>query len=149
MSQTGTSFARWLEDDEQDEEEPRPGLFRRQRLLLIGLAALAILALVGGGLLLNSQVFSSSPIQYQYDSTKTGNLAVRVSASGPIGSTAVYNLDFPSAGKLTELDVSVGEQVQAGQLLAKIDPTSLQNAVNQAQAQADTAWANYQNALLN
>jgi multidrug efflux pump subunit AcrA (membrane-fusion protein) len=137
MSQTGTSFARWLQDDDDDldEEETPQGWLQRRRLLLLGLAALVILALVGGGLLLSSHVFSSTPIQYQFASTTTGNVTVRVSATGPIGSTAIYNLNFPSGGKLTEIDVSVGQQVQPGQLLAKIDPTALQDAVNQAQAQ--------------
>ncbi len=149
VSQTGASFARWLEDDDLDEEEPGQGFFQRRRLLLIGLAALAILALIGGGFLLSSRVFRSTPVQYQFASTTTGNVTIRVSATGPVGSTAIYNLNFPSSGKLIELDVSVGQVVQAGQRLAKIDPTALQDAVNQAQAQADSAWTNYQNALLN
>jgi multidrug efflux pump subunit AcrA (membrane-fusion protein) len=149
ISQTGTSFARWLEDDDQDEEEPGQGLFQRRRLLLIGLAALAVLALVGGGFLLSSRVFGSPPVQYQFAATTAGNVTIRVSATGPVSSAAIYNLNFPSSGKLIELDVSVGQVVRAGQRLAKIDPTSLQDAENQAQAQADSAWTNYQNALLN
>ncbi|HLV98845.1 MAG TPA: efflux RND transporter periplasmic adaptor subunit [Ktedonobacterales bacterium] len=149
MPQTGTSFARWLEEDDLDEEEPGQGFFNRRRIVLIGLIALLILALVGGGLLLSGHVFSSPPIQYQYTSTSTGNLTVSVSASGPIASTAVYDLNFPSAGTLTELDVSVGQVVKAGQVLAKINPTSLQDAENQAQAQVNSAWTNYQSAVLN
>src|ERR1051326_6431394 len=109
MSQTGTSFARWLDEDELDEEEPGQGLFRRRRLLVIGLVALALIALVGGGLLLSSQVFSATPITYQYTTTSTGNLTISVSASGPIASTAVYELNFPGSGTLTELDGSVGQ----------------------------------------
>jgi RND family efflux transporter MFP subunit len=149
IPRTGTSFARWLADDEPDDEEVEPGPPGRRRLLLIGLAALAVLALLGGGFLLSSRMFSSNAPQYQFGTTTTGNLAVTVSATGPIGSTAVYNLNFPSSGKLIELDVSVGQHVQAGQVLAKIDPTALNDAVNQAQAQVDSAWTNYQNALLN
>src|SRR5690348_8352426 len=104
ISQTGTSFARWLDDDDDlDEEEPAQGLFRRQRLLLIGLAALAVLALVGGGLLLSSHVFNSPPVHYQFAATTTGNVTIRVSATGPVSSTAIYNLNFPSSGKLIEL----------------------------------------------
>lgn len=149
MSQTGTSFARWLDEDDQDEEEPGQGIFTRRRLILIGLVALLLLALVGAGLLLSNHAFSSAPIEYQYSTTSTGNLAISVSASGPIASRAVYDLNFPGSGTLTELDVSVGQVVQAGQLLAKIDPTSLQDAENQAQAQANSAWTNYQSALIN
>ncbi len=151
LPQTGTSFARWLDEDEPDDEEPGQGFFgeRRRQLLLIALIAVLLLALVGGSLLLSGHLFSSPPIQYQYTTTSTGNLTISVSATGPVASTAVYDLNFPSSGTLTELDVSVGQVVQAGQLLAKIDPTSLQDAENQAQAQANSAWTNYQSAVLN
>lgn len=147
--QTGTSFARWLEEDDLDEEEPGRGVSGRRRLLLIGLAAVLLLAVGGGAFLLSSRVFRSNPVQYQFGTTSTGNVTVTVSSTGPIASTAVYNLNFPTSGTLTELDVAVGQQVQTGQVLARIDPTSLQDAENQAQAQVNSAWLNYQNALLN
>ncbi|HEX8967660.1 MAG TPA: biotin/lipoyl-binding protein, partial [Chloroflexota bacterium] len=38
-------------------------------------------------------------------------------------------LSFRSSGKLSEVDVSVGQEITAGQVLARIDPTALQAAV--------------------
>ncbi len=147
---TGTSFARWLEDEGADDDEelgqPRS---RRRRVLLIGAAVIIVVALVAGGLLIRQRLSASQAPQYLFSSITTGNLALTVSATGPIESSATYDLNFPTSGKLIELDVGVGQQVEAGQVLAKIDPTSLNDAVNQAQAQVDSAWTNYQNALLN
>ena len=148
MSQTETAIASWLEEEPDDEEfYPRRPFWRRP--LFIALAVIVVVALIGGGLFIKNSLLTTKPIQYQYSNASTGNLAIRVSATGPIASTAVYNLNFPTSAKLTELDVSLGQQVQAGQVLAKIDPTALQDAVNQAQASANSSWTNYQNAITN
>jgi multidrug efflux pump subunit AcrA (membrane-fusion protein) len=149
MAQPETDFARWLEDDEPEEEEPQAGSSRRRRLLYTGLALVLVLVLVGGGLFIRGHFLGTKAPTYQYTSVISGNVTVQVSATGPVASSAVYNLNFPGSGKLIELDVSVGQQVKAGQVLAKIDPTALNDAVNSAQASVNSAWIGYQNALLN
>ncbi len=149
MSQTGTSFARWLEDEEPEDDEVQPRRSRYRRLVFSLLAVVIILALIGGALLIKGSFFASKPPQYQFASTTTGNLVIQVSATGPIGSAATYNLNFSASGKVTEIDVTVGQQVQAGQLLAKIDATSLTDALNQSQASVNSAWTSYANALQN
>jgi RND family efflux transporter MFP subunit len=150
MSQTDTtSIVSWLEDEPDDEKELYPQQPFWRRPLYIALAVIVVVALIGGALFIKKAFLTTKPIQYQYSNASTGNLAIRVSATGPVASTAVYNLNFPTPAKLTELDVSLGQQVQAGQVLAKIDPTALQDAVNQAQASANSSWTNYQNAILN
>ena len=57
-----------------------------------------------------------------------------MSASGPVTVPASVPLSFPSSGKLSEVDVSIGQSVSAGQVLAKLDTTELQIAAGQAQA---------------
>jgi len=108
-----------------------------------------VIVLIGGGLFVRSQFLTTRPVQYQSATVTTGNLTVQVSATGPIGSVASYDLNFPTSGKLLEVDVQVGQQVQAGQLLAKIDSTSLDDSVNQAQASLNSAWTSYDNAVKN
>ena len=46
----------------------------------------------------------------------------------------MYNVVFSGTGKIAEIDVNVGQAVREGQILAKLDKTSLEDAVNQAQA---------------
>ncbi len=66
-----------------------------------------------------------------------------MNATGPLQS-GVYNLIFSGSGaRITEIDVVVGQKVTKDQVLAQLDKTQLQDAVNQA----DTAVANAQAAL--
>ncbi|MDP4160954.1 MAG: efflux RND transporter periplasmic adaptor subunit, partial [Bacillota bacterium] len=52
-----------------------------------------------------------------------------------------YNLSSSSGGKVTEIDVKVGDTVKAGQQLAKLDPSQAQGQLDQAQANLIQAQA--------
>jgi len=82
----------------------------------------------------------------------TGDLSVTVSATGPLQS-AIYNLVFTgTGGKISAIDVKVGQSVVKGQVLAQLDKTSLQDAYNQQQAvvqAAQQSLADAQNNLAN
>src|SRR5262249_38598006 len=69
-------------------------------------------------------------------SVSEGIFTTTVSASGLLQSP-VYNLTFqnPSGGSniIREIDVTQGEYVRQGQILARLDPTLLQQSVNAAQ----------------
>src|SRR5712691_4936977 len=52
-------------------------------------------------------------------------------------------MSFKSSGKIAEIYVSVGQQVTAGQPLAKLDTTDLEGALAQAQANLVTAQNNF------
>src|SRR5215469_3079337 len=70
---------------------------------------------------------------YQNQTVVKGNLQVTVSATGPIqGHT--YNADFLVTGKISEIDVSVGQHVHAGQTLAKLDTSTLPSNADQSNA---------------
>jgi multidrug efflux pump subunit AcrA (membrane-fusion protein) len=56
-------------------------------------------------------------------------------------------LSFTSSAVVTELDVKVGDQVSAGEVLARIDSTDAQNAVDSAQQQVNIAQTNLTRAL--
>ncbi len=58
-----------------------------------------------------------------------------------MASPAQSKLTFKSGGRLTELLVSVGDQVQEGQPLARLDDADLQIALEQAQAGYNSAVA--------
>lgn len=68
-----------------------------------------------------------------------GTVLASVSASGTVQSAQQQNVNFSTAGTLTEVDVKVGDHVTAGQVLAKIDPTNAQNSLSVAQAQLTAA----------
>ncbi len=119
-----------------DEQEkfppgPRPPWWRQRRgIITIILVVLLILA----GILAYFLILGPKrPITYQFQQAIQGNFSLTVSATGPLQS-AIYNLVFTGTGKITEIDVTVGQTVTKGQVLAKLDKISLQDAVNTAQA---------------
>lgn len=125
-------------------EPPRP--WWRQRWAVIGGVALAVILLVG--IVLTALASRRTPAVYQYATATQGDLTLTVTATGPLQS-AIYDVNFSGSAKLAEIDVKIGQQVTAGQTLARLDVTSLQDAVNQAQAGVSAAQTSLSNALTN
>ena len=73
-----------------------------------------------------------------------GDVQKTVTAPGQLIGTQQMMLGMDVGGRLVELNVRPGTAVSAGDVIAKIDPTSYQNALHIAQielAQAQDAWA--------
>ena len=112
------------------------------RLLLFGLAA--AVAIGGAYFAIAGNPFTrgqQTPV-YQTSPVRDGTLQVTVAATGPITNPASVPLSFKSSGKLSEVDVAVGQTVTAGQTLAKIDTSDLQAALDQARAALTQQEAN-------
>jgi RND family efflux transporter MFP subunit len=71
--------------------------------------------------------------------TQTLNLGIAVSGALKASQSAIVKARV--AGELQELSVREGDRVQAGQVIARIDPSEFQARVRQAQQQADAAKA--------
>src|SRR5262245_52864807 len=59
-----------------------------------------------------------------------GTVTVTASAAGTVSMVQTRGLSFSTTGTVTELDVKVGDQVTAGQVLARIDATDAQSTVD-------------------
>src|SRR5205807_8473644 len=70
-----------------------------------------------------------------------GQVSTKVSASGALAAVSSQNLGFAQAAQLIELDVKVGDTVRAGQVLAREDPFSFQQILNEQQAQLNQQQA--------
>lgn len=70
-----------------------------------------------------------------------GDLSKTVTSSGNVEAPESVNLSFSGNSKVTNVNVSVGEAVKKGQLLAAMDATALQNELLSAQAKYDSAVA--------
>lgn len=70
------------------------------------------------------------------------DLTARVSASGKIETTRKVDVSASTSGKVIHLPVREGDQVEAGQLLFRIDPTPTKTLVAQFQAGIRSAKAN-------
>ncbi|HEY3992566.1 MAG TPA: efflux RND transporter periplasmic adaptor subunit [Ktedonobacteraceae bacterium] len=159
---TPMDFEPLIDDTDADDLTPMPPMVRRRRRrwivwLVIGL----LIVLIGGGIFAYLHSIGSTPVQYTQAAASVGNLNVTISGSGPVQAKAAYNLNFSSASSsastpITAIYAKVGDRVKAGQKLATLDSTTLQDAVNQAQVtvnndeasltQAKTALSNAQTA---
>jgi HlyD family secretion protein len=130
-------------EDDASLASPSPPWWRR-RGVIIGIVILLLVILLGG--LLLSFLNRKPRVNYQSRQATQGNLSVTISATGPLQG-GVYNINFSGSGTISQIDVKVGQTVFKGQILAKLDKTSLQDAVDQAQAMvnADLAAVNNSN----
>ncbi|MDE2001418.1 MAG: efflux RND transporter periplasmic adaptor subunit [Patescibacteria group bacterium] len=79
---------------------------------------------------------------YQFTAVKRAAIVQEVLASGNVESPTTSDLHFKSSGKLTALNVVVGQQVAKGAILAKQDTSILDAELAQAQAATAAAQAN-------
>ena len=142
-----------INDDEDIQVEslpPVPPRPHRRRRWLIALVVIVILALLGGGgMFFYMQKTSTPPVQYTQQAATAGNISLTVSASGPISANAEYDMNFNVTGQVSAINVQVGQQVKAGQTLATLKSTSLQDAVTQAQQSVANAQTTYNDAVNN
>lgn len=136
-----------IDDSEFTPVPPYPT--RKRNPWLIALIIVLVILLIGGGLLTYRRLTRPPAVQYTQVAATVGNLTVTVSGTGPVQAGAVYNLNFAASAPIQTIDVHVGQQVTQGQQLATLDPTSLQDALNQAQNNVNAAQNGLNNASTN
>jgi HlyD family secretion protein len=97
---------------------------RRRGALVLGLAAA-----------LATAACTSTPAPPPTLRVDRGDVTTTVSASGKLVSVSEQNLGFAEGGRLAEVLVKVGDQVQPGQILARLDNFALTQALEQSRAQ--------------
>ena len=100
---------------------------------------LPVLVVVAGGSLLYHHISATSS-----SSTATvtkGTVVEEVSASGNVSSVQNVDLSFPRSGIVSTQPVDVGTVVHAGQVLARLDTSTLQAQLQAAQATVSLARA--------
>jgi HlyD family secretion protein len=70
-----------------------------------------------------------------------GDLAIQIESSGNIQPARAVDLPFQASGQIKEVLVEPGDQVRAGQALARLDDLDLKMQVEQAEANLKTAEA--------
>jgi multidrug efflux pump subunit AcrA (membrane-fusion protein) len=126
------SFA---DDEDRDEDEKIEAAQKRarRRRRYIAIAVVLLLIILVPVIFFATRGLRMRGVIYQYKQVTQGNIALIVSATGPVQGT-IYNADFLATGRVSEIDVKLGQSVKAGQTLAKIDNTALEDALKQAQA---------------
>ncbi len=126
------SFA---DDEDRDEDEKIEAAQKRarRRRRYITIAVVLLLIILVPVIFFATRGLRMRRVTYQFRQVTQGNIALVVSATGPVQGT-IYNADFLATGRVSEIDVKLGQSVNAGQTLAKIDNTALEDALKQAQA---------------
>lgn len=98
------------------------------------------LAIVAGAVLLTACSGESAPPPVVR--VDRGVVATSVTASGSLVAITEQNLGFAEGGRLAEVLVAVGDRVQTGDVLARLEDFALEQALERARAQLDQARAN-------
>jgi len=135
-----------VDDPTDDIDGAAPQPWWRRRVVAAAIAVVVVIALIAGGIAVFAHPGQTS-VTYTTGSVTTVNLTTTISATGPLAA-GTYNVSASSGTKINEVDVTVGQVVTAGQTLAKLDPTSLQDIANQAQTQVNSAQTALNNAYV-
>jgi len=133
-------------EDEYDSKLVPP---RRRLTWLIVASVVLLVVLIGGGVFIYMRRTTASQVSYTTIPVSVGNLTQTVSASGPLQAKAEYDMNFGTSGQISAIDVKVGQQVKAGQVLATLNAPNLQIAVQQAQLAVNNAQETYNTAVSN
>jgi len=109
-----------------------PGIFRNKWFLLI--LAIVIIGGVGGYYYFSTQTADAQTSEappIQTSTVRQGELVVSATGAGTIIPASDVNLSFRSGGILDELNVKVGDRVEAGDVLARLDDTEVRAALAQ------------------
>jgi HlyD family secretion protein len=105
------------------------------------IAGAVLLALVSGGAWWWTQRAKTDDITYRTAKIERGNLQATVSASGAVNPVTQVSVGTQVSGQIKELYADFNSEVQAGQLIALIDPETFEYRVRSAQADVDSARA--------
>ncbi len=118
-------------------------LLRSRRILITCTIAMVALLAGGGGWYYYYQYLpaqtSAAGETIQTARVRQGDLLISATGSGTLIAAQEVDLGFNSGSVLTEVLVEMGDWVEAGDVLARIDPTALERALIQAQADLTVA----------
>jgi multidrug efflux pump subunit AcrA (membrane-fusion protein) len=117
---------------------------RSRRVLGGGVAAAVVLA---GGAVLVGQRGSSATAGYRTATVASRPVDQTLERVGTIEPVAQASLSFPVSGTVAAIDVAVGDRVTVGQHLGRLDTTSLDSAVADAEAELDQAELTLERAI--
>jgi len=104
-------------------------------------AATVAVAMLGGTAWFYSRAEGKTPAAYRTAPITRATLKSTVSATGTLNAVQTVHVGTQVSGQVSQVYVDFNDKVKKGQLLARIDPTLQQQAVQDAQAQLEKAQA--------
>lgn len=108
----------------------------------------AVLVLGAGGLAMRGEAADASAAASapQTVEAQARNLVLRAEASGEVEPIRTVEVKSKASGEILRVHVETGDYVEAGTLLAEVDPRDVQNALDQAEAELASAQVQLQTA---
>lgn len=113
---------------------------KKVKSIAIVCAALSLLSLAGCG---NKSAEEEAATSITVAQVQTGDVSSFITYSGTVSATADIAVTPKASGRITGVNVALGQQVNAGDVLFTIEDTDLSLQVRQAQANLETAQATY------
>ena len=111
-------------------------------------AGVIVLAIIGGGYWAYTAIAAGNGgSSYVLSAATRGPLQVTVTGSGQVAANDQLALTPQASGQVTEINVTTGQTVKAGQVIARIDDTTAYQAVQSAQSNLESAQISYQQAI--
>ncbi len=102
--------------------------------------ASAVVIVIAGGLFFASRS-GTPPLHYRTEDASTGKLVVSISASGSLTPTRSVDVGSELSGTIESILVEENEQVSKGQIIARLEPSKLQDSVTKSRAAVAVAEA--------
>ncbi len=112
------------------------------RIRLAAWLALAALVAAGGGWWGYRTWKAKPPVRYETAAVDRGAVVAKVTATGTLSALVTVQVGSQVSGRIQELFVDFNSPVEAGQVIAKIDPQLFEAAAAQARANHAAAVAN-------
>jgi len=110
----------------------------KKKLITVAIVAMAV---VTSGYVLYRRTHSSDAPAYRTAAVQRGNIESTVAATGTLGAVTTIQVGTQVSGQISAIYVDFNSKVKKGQLIARIDPTLQQQAVEDAQAGVARAQA--------
>lgn len=132
-----------FEREQAPAKEGKRGKSGRKKLLYGGAAAL-LAVLVAAKLALPSFTEQTGELAYLPTTAQRGDVSMSISGSGTVQPIEQYDIASLVSGDILEDYVTLGAQVESGDLLYVIDSSSAENSIKKAQIQLEQQQLSYQ-----
>jgi HlyD family secretion protein len=105
----------------------------------LGILALMVLGLGAGGWSLLSRQRETNAVTLKTARVTRGTVTTSVSGTGVLDALTTVEVKSNVGGQLVYLGVDEGDTVTTGQIIARIDPADAQSALEQSQAEVESA----------
>ncbi len=106
--------------------------------LILGLAVVAAVAV---GIFFITRSGSAETSSYRFVTVERGDIEAVVAATGQLSAVTTVQVGTQVSGQVNEIFVDFNDHVKRGQLIARIDPTPLQQTVRDAEANIERITA--------